>query len=162
MLKRKRQCLNAGYIAYMPGNYIHFFTADTQAQQQRKQDVWARQQKQIVTAVEARQGNDYDKMSWYQQHINSGLLYRIGAMLFPRWDVLFRVDGQCNACGLCADVCPVENIEMKNGKPKWRHHCEQCLACINLCPQAAIQSSRRTPHRKRYRNPHVDIKDLMR
>jgi MinD superfamily P-loop ATPase len=58
-------------------------------------------------------------------------------------------------------VCQVENIEMKDGKPTWLHHCEQCLACLQWCPQEAIQVGRKTEGRKRYHHPEITASDLM-
>jgi ferredoxin len=53
-------------------------------------------------------------------------------------DRTFRVSGACTGCGICVKVCPVQNIEMVNGKPQWLHHCENCTACFHWCPTQAI------------------------
>ncbi len=51
----------------------------------------------------------------------------------------FKVDSNCNSCGYCAKICPMKNISMVNGKPKWKNNCEVCLRCINYCPKKSIQ-----------------------
>jgi MinD superfamily P-loop ATPase len=40
---------------------------------------------------------------------------------------------------MCQSVCPVNNVKICNGRPKWLHKCELCMACINYCPQKTIQ-----------------------
>jgi len=80
---------------------------------------------------------------------------------FPHFDSGFRSTGACNSCGICAKSCPVENINVES-KPLWDGHCEACLRCINICPKAAIQYGASTEGRKRYLNPRVTMKELMR
>lgn len=45
--------------------------------------------------------------------------------------------GKCRQCGLCADLCPVKNIEMRE-YPLWHDSCELCLRCFNFCPANAV------------------------
>jgi len=47
----------------------------------------------------------------------------------------FYVNDKCNSCEICAITCPVENIKMVNGKPKWGNACVWCHRCLNLCPK---------------------------
>ena len=73
----------------------------------------------------------------------------------------FWVDEKCNSCGICKTACPCENIELKEGRPVWLHHCEQCLACIQWCPQEAIQYGKKTQRYERYRHPEVKLSDML-
>jgi ferredoxin len=75
-------------------------------------------------------------------------------------DKNFIADERCTSCGTCADVCPVHNIEMVDGKPVWKHHCELCCACIHLCPVEAIQYGQKTRARGRYHHPDLKIADM--
>jgi len=54
---------------------------------------------------------------------------------------LFFATSRCNACGLCAQGCPVSAIRMVRGRPFWTLQCESCMRCMNFCPQRAIQAS---------------------
>ncbi|MBU0687620.1 MAG: EFR1 family ferrodoxin [Candidatus Margulisbacteria bacterium] len=73
----------------------------------------------------------------------------------------FRVDNKCNSCEICAKICPVKNIQMVGGKPTWGKHCEACMRCIQLCPQKAIQTYFGSEKKNRYKEPHLEIKDLI-
>jgi len=76
------------------------------------------------------------------------------------WDEKFKV-GRCTGCGLCAKVCPVNNIKMEDRRPLWLHHCERCLACIQWCPCEAIEYGQKTIGRRRYHNPNVSAEDII-
>ena len=54
-------------------------------------------------------------------------------------DKHFWVDEEaCIQCGLCAKLCPVDDIE--GLPPHWKHDgsCTNCLACYHHCPRHAI------------------------
>jgi ferredoxin/flavodoxin len=53
-------------------------------------------------------------------------------------DKNYTVDSNCIGCGICKEVCPVNNIEIIESKPEFKHKCEQCMSCIQYCPQKAI------------------------
>lgn len=72
----------------------------------------------------------------------------------------FTSDHKCQGCGICAKICPVENIEMVSGRPVWQHHCEQCFACLQWCPNASIQFGYATSTGKRYHHPDVKLSDM--
>lgn len=61
-------------------------------------------------------------------------------------DKNFIITDQCTSCGICAQVCPVQNIVMEHGQPTFLHTCEQCFACYHHCPEHAI-ALQRTPVR---------------
>jgi len=44
---------------------------------------------------------------------------------------------RCVSCGLCAELCPVENITMKGG-PHWSDKCQTCMRCLSYCPNNAV------------------------
>ena len=51
--------------------------------------------------------------------------------LIPIADRSFRVDEKCSGCGICAKVCPADNIKLVDDRPVWQHNCETCLACYS-------------------------------
>ena len=45
----------------------------------------------------------------------------------------------CNGCGDCVDSCPLDAIEMKEGKAVVDEDtCGDCGACVDVCPTESI------------------------
>lgn len=59
----------------------------------------------------------------------------------------------CTGCGACTKLCPMNNIEMAEGRPKWKGHCTHCMACICKCPQEAIEYGSKSKGQPRYTCP---------
>lgn len=53
---------------------------------------------------------------------------------------------------LCARVCPLKNIVIRDGCPTWNGACTHCTACLNLCPAGAIEYGKKTVGKPRYHN----------
>lgn len=77
-------------------------------------------------------------------------------------DRAFWANDACNACGICARICPVANIGMVKERPVWQQRCEQCFACLQWCPQQAIQFGSNTAGKRRYHHPSVTLADMTR
>ncbi len=57
---------------------------------------------------------------------------------------------QCIGCGKCVKLCPLNNIELENGKPVWNENCTHCMACIGNCPTQAIEYGTITQDKEQY------------
>ncbi|MDD6310465.1 MAG: EFR1 family ferrodoxin [Firmicutes bacterium] len=68
-------------------------------------------------------------------------------------DKKFMTLESCNACGKCVNVCPLKNIELKDGQVKWKGNCTHCMACICKCPQEAIEYGSKSAGKWRYNCP---------
>jgi ferredoxin/flavodoxin len=90
----------------------------------------------------------------------SGSSSRIFSELVPGADRGFTCGDQCNGCGICAKVCPVDNIRMADRRPVWQHRCENCLACFVWCPRAAI-GGELVAYNERYHHPGVRLTDMV-
>lgn len=64
-----------------------------------------------------------------------GKAEHLGAGFFG-WTIY--ASDKCNRCGVCVRNCPVKNIRMKNGRPKFTFHCIWCMKCIYACPHNAL------------------------
>ena len=51
-----------------------------------------------------------------------------------------RVDHElCTGCGACAEVCPADAIEIREGKAQVKNEaCVECGLCVGECPHKAI------------------------
>lgn len=53
----------------------------------------------------------------------------------------YIASSQCNHCGICEKVCPVQAIKNIRRRMFWTLKCESCMKCMNICPQRAIETA---------------------
>ena len=56
----------------------------------------------------------------------------------------------CIHCGKCVEVCPLKNITLEDGCPKWNGNCTMCMSCYHHCPVNAIQYGKATVGKGQY------------
>lgn len=156
----KGMLLGAGFELAMPSNYIPWGGPGPQEKRDRLTAAAREKIRRIAAAAGGRVKQPVEKGPLWQ-NILFTWLNRLSFSRVPMMDKGFWVDSKCIACGICRDVCPCGNIEMAEGRPLWRHHCEQCLACIQWCPQEAIQYGKKTPRYERYRHPEVTLPEMI-
>lgn len=132
----------------MPTNNIAMFQTPTQAEAKM---IIAAAQPSICAACEViRTGR---KMSPVNSPLTGRIKSRIVNPMFYSIFVRtkkFRTTEKCITCGKCVRVCPLNNIQLIDGKPAWGKNCTHCMACINYCPTAAIEYGKQTKDRPRY------------
>ena len=63
----------------------------------------------------------------------------------------FHVTDSCVACGKCEKLCPVNAIQIKDGRPVWKgKSCSHCMSCIQNCPTESIEYENITQEKERY------------
>ena len=71
----------------------------------------------------------------------------------------YIVTDRCIRCGVCAKVCPANNITVTD-KVSFADRCEVCYACLHNCPKQAIHlKTEASP--VRFRNEHVSLDDII-
>ena len=58
--------------------------------------------------------------------------------LESRSKTALKISDDCDVCGLCANVCPMKNLEIISNKIAYKNNCTICYRCVNLCPKQAI------------------------
>lgn len=167
LLEKKGVLLSAGFQISLPYNYIiNNFGLDVTG------DPWREEQfrqekikvKEIAGIIKARKQIGLEKKTPLKWKLFANLpilAYARKSSTLGKSAKNFRTDGHCNGCSRCRMICPVNNIEMVNGRPVWNDRCQQCLACIHWCTNGAIQYLNRTSDKKRYTNPYITFKDMI-
>jgi ferredoxin len=152
--------LSSGFVLKMPGNFTPMYGAQSTASQQKLFDKTEARIRGIANIIKTGEERDIERGTFLTNWVFSGIVYNLCSPKIPEQDKSYWVNDKCTSCALCEKVCPVDNINLANGRPLWNHHCELCMACLQWCPTEAIQYGRKTANRTRYRNPNVKASDL--
>ncbi|MGC9516769.1 MAG: EFR1 family ferrodoxin [Methanomicrobiales archaeon] len=89
------------------------------------------------------------KSNWGRIPLLSDLMYYISiaalklthSNLNQKYFPLTVNKNKCSKCGLCANLCPINNIQFEEGEyPVNLENCEYCLRCTSFCPRNAISA----------------------
>jgi ferredoxin len=160
LMSAKGLPLSSGFEIVMPSNYIPWGGPGPKDRQITRFTKAGEKIKTIADAVISRKQRPVERGPLWQNILFTGL-NRLSFPHVPTMDKGFWVDEKCNSCGICKTVCPCGNIALKEGRPAWLHHCEQCLACIQWCPSEAIQYGKKTQRYERYHHPDVKLPDML-
>lgn len=149
-----------GYAVRMPGNYQIMYNVYSEEKQRTFFDAQAKKTPLVAEAMLRGDSGTFEKNLGGFGRLLSRFVHPAFAGHVGDADRKFTVDPSCDGCGICAKVCPVNNIDVSGGKPEWKHSCEQCLACFHWCPKKAIQQGSSAKF-GRYHNPGVSLKDIL-
>jgi ferredoxin/flavodoxin len=159
-LEKKNLKLSAGFGIRMPGNYTPFYGAISLKRQRKLFYLASKRIKEIALIVKESRQQKIERENLFFRWMGRAIYPYVSSKMRAE-DKNFWIDKNCNGCGICEKVCPVNNINLKDKKPLWLHKCEQCFACLQWCPQESIQYGAHTQGRKRYHHPAVTLADFL-
>ena len=160
ILRNKSKALSAGFFITMPDNYVLLSDAICEEEQTEMFEK-AKNQIDNISEIVKQNKQNFEIAINEKERIKFEKMNKKFHKTVNESDKSFFADENCNSCGVCENVCPVNNIILVEGKPKWQHECQQCLACINFCPENSIQYGDKTQGRKRYHHPNITVNDLI-
>lgn len=152
----RRLPLTSAFSLLMPENYITLFKAESPQKICDKIAAATIRLEHIAKAILGRK-TVFDVNQGKLPAFKSRFISPIFNAFFMN-DRKFYATSNCNGCGLCAQICPLKNIELNDGKPCWQGNCTRCMACICRCPVLAIEYGNKTRGKDRYVFPSVRSK----
>ena len=153
--------LVTGLTVGIVSNYAPFGGAPDGEQLTARLERAGERMDEVAGIIERGERRIEQRYGFVQTRVHPGLLYKLGYKFIPVSDKNYRVDDGCDGCGICALVCPVDNVEMVDDRPTWKRRCEQCMACLQWCPQEVVQVKDKTRGQRRYHHPGVKSKEIV-
>ena len=144
----------------MVDNYIPFFDMQEEIDTLPRKDVEGQIDRVVRDITERRlrqatvtRKNLDDMARWSRDHA-AGILRKDTALAYT-------VNGDCIRCGICAKVCPADNITVGPDGVRFGDRCEVCYACLHNCPRNAIHMPVEANGDVRFRNDHITLADIV-
>lgn len=138
----------------MPENYIAMYSAPTQ--EEALEIIHQADSVLDETALTIKKRKKFPQPALtIKDRIDSGIINTAFYPLFVHAKKFYTTDA-CISCGKCVHVCPLDNIQLKNGRPLWGENCTHCMACICRCPSEAIEYGKHSRGLTRYVCPAGD------
>ena len=122
-------------------------------------DSFLKKKEQIVDIVKGNKTNKLETSSWLANKLGD-MLHKTALNQLKDNVNQFYVNSKCNGCGTCVNICPKDNIELKDGEPIWSDDCESCFGCLQWCPQAAIGYEDNEGEIKRTHNMNISKNEM--
>ncbi len=130
--------LHAAYCFQMPNTYVNMagMGTDKPAVAQDKIEKAKAHLPEVIRAI-----TEQKPVMEMRRGIFPRFKTKVIGKSFYKWvsDEPFHTTDACISCGKCVTVCPLQNITLEDGRPKWHGHCTNCDACFHHCPKNAIQ-----------------------
>lgn len=135
----------------MPENYIALFQTPERGEALKIIGQAEKAVDQAIGVIE--KGERFSAPSvTLMDRLNSGVVNDMFYPMAVRAKKFYATDA-CVSCRLCENVCPLTNIRLEQGRPKWGRDCTHCMACINRCPKEAIEYGKHSVGLPRYTFP---------
>lgn len=139
MLTSKGFFVNAQYSVRMPDTWTPVYDLSDTVKNEKLNLKADKRLEKIISQIQRKSKGNYDfrRLPLYN-------------MLYKDYEAMRRtsslsVNANCSGCGVCAEQCPVEAIEIQNNRPVWvKEKCAMCLGCLHNCPEFAIQRGEKT------------------
>ncbi len=150
ILERKGLKMKGAWSVIMPNTYVLLpgFDVDPTELEQKKLKEAEPRITEISKAIRQKKFT-VDVTRGTMPRIKTNLIFP----LFRRYGInpqKWHWNSRCIKCNKCESVCPVGNIEMKEGHPLWHNKCISCLACYHHCPTHAINYGKITRNKGQY------------
>lgn len=160
--------LSGGFVVGMPHNGIGS-SVITKKQHEKMFMNWNNKLVEIYEYISNERNGKIESSILFFNLFQSGFIRMVPSLLKFLMRMLFKgtnsltlaSNKNCNGCGICNKVCPVNNIEITKNKPIWSDHCAGCFACLHWCPKEAISIGGVDMNIKIYHHPDVNISDMI-
>lgn len=138
----------------MPDNYIAMYDVPSE----EKVNTMLDNADKIMNSI----GDDIrDGKTFNKEKLNFGEKFKSSAVNSLFYSIFVKDKGfystdACISCGKCSKLCPLNNIEIVDGRPEWNGNCTHCMACISRCPTKAIEYKNKTQGKRRYYNNRIN------
>ncbi len=166
LLKKNGKTLNSGFILKEPGNGVNL-DEDNDFRNLVQKHKGTRSHRSIderinelSNIIKTRTDAPLEKDSIKINGITN-LINKAAVSSFKKSDKAYWTTDDCTGCGICAKVCPRDNITIEVKRPKWHNNCEACAGCINWCPNHSLQSGDTSEGRPRYQKSGISVQDVL-
>lgn len=168
-IKSRGGHLSAGFAVGMPHNGVGS-GAVAAAHHERMFEGWKIKREKICEYIHARKEGNIESSSLFPRFFQPGVIRMAPSALNLLMLLLLRgakslahTSGKdCDGCGICERICPVNSITMAGNKPVWSDHCAVCFACLHWCPKEAISLGGHNMNIRPYHHPDVKISEMIR
>ena len=160
--------LSAGFAVGMPHSGIGS-GAVTEAQQESMFESWEDRLEEVCDSISSEEAIKIESSNLLSDFFQSRIISMVPSLLKFLKQVLLKGTGSlaftssedCNGCGICERICPMDNVEMVDDRPVWSDNCAGCFACLNWCPKEAISLGGFDANIRHYHHPDVKILEMM-
>ena len=153
----RQKNIAAVYYGLIPAveNYIPIFGSPTEETVRKRTAMQREATEDAARRIIERQVNSISMVHPLSSFVS--LLFCRGVNYFYK---RYKVSESCNGCGICAQMCPVSAVTMRDTRPEFSGKCEHCNGCINWCPQKAIGFWGYRPNQARYHHPEITVAQM--
>ena len=132
----------------MPENYIAMFNAPTASESRKIIAAAEPDIDRVIASIKESKSFVPPRNNLYDRFMSGPVNSIFYSVAVKSKD--FAAGSACIGCGKCAELCPLNNITLENGKPVWGANCTHCMACICYCPTKAIEYGKKSAGKPRY------------